>query len=101
MTKDGRLCYRTEIRRLINEQGPKGLFRGFWATFWREVPCLCVYFYVYRGLRVKGETILLENKTWSQSERAWFSRLWAINAGGLAGLSAWVISFPFDIIKTK
>ena len=28
------------------------MYKGFWATFWRDVPGWGVYFYAYEGLKV-------------------------------------------------
>ena len=50
MTVDGKLNYQAEVRNVISEHGYRGLYRGFWATFWRDVPNWGVYFLVFRWL---------------------------------------------------
>jgi hypothetical protein len=53
MTIDSKVNYQREITKITREQGAKGLFRGFWATFWRDVPTWGVYFYVYELIKSK------------------------------------------------
>jgi solute carrier family 25 carnitine/acylcarnitine transporter 20/29 len=69
----------------------RGLFKGFWATFWRDVPGWAVYFYAYEGLK---KLAFNENQS-----KSWdcFLRLMC---GGIAGQLSWVVSFPFDVVKT-
>lgn len=38
---------------LVNEIGIKGLFKGFWPLFWRDVPSWMVYFSSYEYLKNK------------------------------------------------
>ncbi len=36
---------------MIHDEGYRGIYKGFWATFWRDVPGWGVYFYVYEKLK--------------------------------------------------
>jgi len=47
MNKDGYLRYKHEISRMVKLEGFRSLYKGFWPTFWREIPGWGVYFYVY------------------------------------------------------
>ena len=60
------------------------MFRGYWATFWRDVPSWGLYFWFYEWLKVKGESLDKEN--WSERKLKAFNILWLMNAGGLAGI---------------
>jgi len=68
----------------------RGLFRGFWPTFWRDVPPLGIYFYTYEYLksRLRGT-----EKTDKFSSR--------LLSGGVAGTVCWLVAFPMDVIKTR
>ena len=48
------LRYRTVMRNIINNEGVKGLFRGFWITFWRDLPSWAAYFWSYELLKSFG-----------------------------------------------
>ena len=39
------------VRELINAQGIAGIYRGFWAMAWRDIPGWAVYFSSYERLK--------------------------------------------------
>jgi hypothetical protein len=39
--------YREYIPKIIKNEGYQGLYKGVWATFWRDVPGLGLYFFSY------------------------------------------------------
>jgi hypothetical protein len=47
MTKEGRINYKAEVNKVLKTQGMMGLYRGFWATFWRDVPNWGLYFFAF------------------------------------------------------
>jgi len=55
MTKEGNLNYTNELRNVMRTQGLKGLYRGFWAFAWRDVPGWAVYFAAYEKLKMINE----------------------------------------------
>ena len=58
MTKDGKLDYWNKIKSIKRDKGLlKGIYRGFWATFWRDVPNWGVYFMCFEKLKQKGNMI--------------------------------------------
>lgn len=75
---------------MLREEGYRGLFRGFWPTFWRDVPPLGLYFYTYEYLksRLRG----------TETSDKFSSRLLS---GGAAGTICWLVAFPMDVIKTR
>ena len=90
MTKDGRLNYRREVARIIQQDGYRGLFRGFWATFWRDVPGWGVYFGCYALF-----------KGWAETDNPQLRVIYTMHAAGMAGALARLPSLPMDIIKSK
>lgn len=42
----GIIDYKSEVGKIIQKEGLKGLFRGFWPCFWRDVPSFGVYFWI-------------------------------------------------------
>lgn len=51
MTKDRFLNYRQDIPRMIANEGFFSLYKGFWATFWRDMPSWASYFYFYAAFK--------------------------------------------------
>ena len=49
--------YMAELQLILAQEGPKGMYRGFWATFYRDVPFLGVYFMLFRYFKNKGEAM--------------------------------------------
>jgi len=65
-------------------------FRGFWATFNRDVFSSGLYFLNFYGI-----------KNWYKKKyNKKFENKMKLLAGGLTGLSTWIIQYPFDTIKT-
>lgn len=47
--------YSSLISELYQMQGISGLYRGFWAMAWRDIPGWAVYFAAYEKLKVVGD----------------------------------------------
>lgn len=84
--------YTTAMKEILRESGPKGLYRGFWATVIRDVPCCGFWFWTY-------EYICRHYIKPDDSP----SKVYTIKviAGGLAGCMDWIPTYPIDVIKTK
>jgi len=76
-------------KKIIKENGIRGIYKGNLITLLREVPATAVYFATYEYLSKK-----LRDR---HGESNWNPMI----AGGVAGLLSWIISYPQDIIKTK
>mmetsp|Transcript_24583 Transcript_24583/g.38146 ORF Transcript_24583/g.38146 Transcript_24583/m.38146 type:complete len:110 (+) Transcript_24583:208-537(+) len=51
MNKDSNMNYSKEFKHIMKTQGIKGLYRGFWATFLRDLPGYGVYFSSFYTLK--------------------------------------------------
>lgn len=69
-------------RRIILQEGPLSLLRGFGATVARTVPQLSSYYCFLEVGRIKGG-------------------LDPFVAGGIAGMACWCIGLPLDYLKTR
>jgi solute carrier family 25 carnitine/acylcarnitine transporter 20/29 len=76
------------VRRVISVGGYRGLYQGFWVTFNRDVLSYGLYFYNYFKLKDYWEG----NKTVTHFK--------LMMAGGISGILAWGVSYPFDTMKT-
>jgi len=74
---------------IAKANGPLALYRGYWATFNRDVLPLGVYFYTYYSL-----------KDFYIKRHGKFESTVTALAGGVAGLATWVTGYPFDTAKT-
>lgn len=72
------------------QQGLRGLFRGTLATGFRDSPGFGFYFLTYEGL-----CRALSRK--GQATPVWV----LLTAGGFAGISAWLFTYPFDVVKSR
>lgn len=72
--------------------GFKGVFMGFWTTFFREAPSYAVYFASYEYLC----------RNWSDTGLAKdINGIPLLIAGASSGVLAWFSTYPFDVLKTK
>ncbi|KAI9895470.1 hypothetical protein PsorP6_018628 [Peronosclerospora sorghi] len=76
-------------RHIYKARGTSGLFLGFTCTLWREVPSFAVYFGLYEYTKRKMIAANISSATSM------------LTAGGIAGVASWIVSYPFDVIKTS
>lgn len=69
-----------------------GLYKGMCPLFMRDVPSWGVYFWSYELLK---EKFAFENQNRPNSEL-----LVSMVCGGIAGQLSWIVSYPFDIVKS-
>ncbi len=79
------------VKQLYNENGMRSIFKGYWATFWRDVPMFGAFFFIHDFLCRK-----LIKSTDSETQR----HLKLVLISGLAGTINWVPNYPFDLIKS-
>lgn len=94
-TKDVRFVYKTPMECLVkiyrHENGLRGVFRGLNLTILREGPSFAVYFSSYE--------YLCKSTNACSNEVVTLPKL-LVN-GGIAGVLSWVVTYPFDVIKTR
>lgn len=76
------------LKYTYTHEGLRGVFRGTDVTFLREVPSFGVYFLTYEAL-----TRTADNSPVSTPSM--------LLAGGLAGTTSWMVSYPLDVIKSR
>jgi hypothetical protein len=101
MIREGSMSYTAEIKAILRNQGVSGLYRGFWASAWRDVPGWAIYFATFEYLKEMGNEICPKFSGSSEEKQRQLKAIWAINAGGLAGVLSWAFTIPQDIIKNK
>lgn len=69
----------------------RGFYRGYWATFWRDVPAYGAFFFSYEYIK------RLMIKPDESPKTAYPKKLIAT---GIAGVFNWVPTYPFDVIKS-
>jgi hypothetical protein len=78
------------IKEIYQREGRKGFTRGFTAALLRDTPGLGMFFGVYNLV-----------KNMFRREDGSISGFGQIVAGGTSGIGSWIISYPFDVIKTR
>ncbi|CCH41860.1 Mitochondrial carnitine carrier [Wickerhamomyces ciferrii] len=82
------------VKRILATGGIRSLFKGSFATLARDGPGSALYFATYEVAK-KELTKLTGAKNGELSLTA------VSTAGGLAGVSMWLVVFPIDTIKTR
>lgn len=83
--------------KLYKDGGFRSLYRGMFATLWRDVPAGGAYFVTY-------ETIKREPLQYSNSQNYTTNNLnpsRTLLAGGMAGIVFWIFALPPDVIKSR
>ncbi|KAJ3414498.1 hypothetical protein HDV05_006500 [Chytridiales sp. JEL 0842] len=97
------------VRSILHEQGPLGLFRGFWSTTARDAPFMVILFCTYESMKqnqrlilnqfIRPSTLALEED--DDEDETNITTLRSTIFGGLSGALAGFCTTPFDVIKTK
>lgn len=61
------------------------------------MPSWAAYFYLYEAFKELYSKINTKGTDKQRQRREFFGKLMS---GGLAGVGSWLVSYPFDIIKT-
>ena len=77
---------------IYRKEGIKGINKGMVVTMYREAPAFATYFasYDYFCQKVAGQRSLAE-----------LGPLALCFCGGISGINAWIITYPFDVIKSR
>lgn len=85
--KENRFIKKTQ--HIYRRHGIIGFYRGFWTTINRDVLSYGVYFQLYYGIRDYHKNRKIE---FNSSQKGL--------AGAFSGLITWLITYPFDTMKT-
>lgn len=80
------------IKDLYAENGIRSLYKGFWGTFWRDVPIFGAFFFIYEYL----SATFINDKVDTETSK----HLKLILISGLAGICNWVPTYPADLVKS-
>ena len=87
----GKTNYWKLTSKMVKSQGISSLYKGYLCTLIRDAPAYAVYF----GIFEIGCNKLLNN-----SDSLGKVLLYQLLLGSVAGVASWVITYPFDIVKT-
>lgn len=78
------------VRQIYSKEGLMGFTRGFCPALLRDVPGLGMFFGVYNAM-----------KNLLRQPDGTVSGFGQIVAGGTSGIGSWIVSYPYDVIKTR
>lgn len=73
--------------------GLAGLYRGWWTTWWRDVPAYASWFIAYEACKYHLSTPV-------QRSNRQYNTGTLLTAGGAAGVATWLSTYPFDVLKS-
>ena len=79
-------------RDVYKRYGIKGIFLGFNVTLLRQMIAMGVIFTTFQ---------VMKSQMKHDREGSFVEKFKIMMAGGIAGLSSWVIGYPVDFLKTK
>ncbi|XP_055902311.1 congested-like trachea protein [Eupeodes corollae] len=79
-------------KKLYKEGGLRSIFKGSCATMLRDVPANGMYFFVYEYLQD-----MAKQKAGAENVGVYS----ALFAGGMAGMSYWILGMPADVLKSR
>lgn len=104
------------VKVMVENQGPRTLWRGLTLTLWRDVPFSALYWWGYeatrnsitdmrdraRGLSVDENASYTRNRSNSRSRQNHTTTLMdSFAAGAISGAVASIVTTPFDVGKTR
>ncbi|XP_062891395.1 mitochondrial carnitine/acylcarnitine carrier protein-like isoform X2 [Mobula hypostoma] len=81
------------VRKLYRHSGIPGIYKGMFLTLLRDIPGTGVYFLTYEWLK---EVLTLEGQ-----RQNYFSFPRILFAGGMAGITNWIVCIPADVLKSR
>lgn len=78
-------------RQIYRQYGIRGLYRGWWSEFWRDAPSYGLWFVAYEYVKY---TLTPHHMLHSPTTTT------LLLAGSAAGIATWVVTYPFDVIKS-
>jgi len=81
------------VIQIVKAYGMRGLYKGGVPTMWRDSVAFGIYFSMYEWIKRK--------MLGDEQQQKKLNTGGVIFAGGLAGITLWLATFPIDMIKTK
>ncbi|TPX62653.1 hypothetical protein PhCBS80983_g00392 [Powellomyces hirtus] len=93
------------FRAILRQEGPSGLFRGFWSTTLRDWPFMAILFTTYDTLKNIHHHFAVTSRDTigphGQIHHHEIPTLKSTLFGGVAGALAAFLTTPFDVIRTR
>ncbi|KAI8999510.1 mitochondrial carrier domain-containing protein [Gaertneriomyces semiglobifer] len=101
------------FRMILKQEGPSGLFRGFWSTTARDWPFMAILFVTYDTMKQVHHHLTVPPQTPTITDGTVFmvdpvepnevsiTTVKSTMFGGIAGALAAFLTTPFDVIRTK
>ena len=80
------------VNKIFKQYGIRGIYQGFSATLFREIPAYAVYFGVYESLMARSE------KKYGQRKNIPLANV--MSFGAMSGFFLWLCTFPNDVVKS-
>ncbi|XP_019622490.1 PREDICTED: mitochondrial basic amino acids transporter-like [Branchiostoma belcheri] len=80
------------LLKIYRAEGLRGCYRGMFLTLWRDAPSFGAYFVTYDTVCQMLAPDGSDNNTGVGT---------LLFAGGMAGVSAWLITYPVDVMKSR
>ena len=81
------------LQKIYKQHGIKGCYRGMIVTLIRETPSFAIYFGTFE--------LYCTALTPEGSDVDCIGPLGLLLAGGMSGISSWVLTYPIDVIKSR
>ncbi|EPQ26813.1 uncharacterized protein PFL1_05791 [Pseudozyma flocculosa PF-1] len=82
-----------------------GVYRGFWITFWREIPAYSAFYAAFEASKRAFAATLHPSSSSSSSSHLDAPAsipIWALMLSGSAGgIANWLASYPLDVVKSR
>ncbi|KAH8556985.1 mitochondrial carrier domain-containing protein [Umbelopsis sp. PMI_123] len=88
------------VQTMVQQHGPRSLWRGLVPTMWRDVPFSAFYWMSYE----KSRSILAARAAVNEREGpadAWREFKLSFACGAISGMIAAILTTPFDVVKTR
>lgn len=84
------------IKKIMKQGGIRGIFKGLELTLIREFPAFATYFATYEYMckmyvRKNGNGTTIDD----------LSPLALCLSGGISGITAWIVTYPVDVVKSR
>lgn len=86
------------FKKILYNEGFKGLFKGTLITYARDMPSFATYFLVYEVLKNK---FCNKDVDLAKSSTSYSKFIGTATAGAAAGIAGWAVAIPTDVVKNR